>query len=534
MRRRLLQAGGVVLFLVAAVAVTLLVEHLRGAWQLRSTLRELQARGERLNIQQLLPPARSAASNSMDRLMSSATGLDGSSHLNPPAMRLAAPGRGISATRLDSWEGMGGTNIGWDMVEAWVNGHAAELAELQEALAQPVCRPVVDLSPGFTVALPHLTKVKSATISLSLLTAHAAHAGNFDAALGGLRSMFRIESVLANEPITISQLVRVATAAIAFNRAWDVLHAQDWSEEQLRQLQAAVPMTRFAEAMVYGLEGERAMFLPSVDQLSADDLDGMLEGSLFEPVGGPPVSGVVRGRLWDAAARFGNLRARVFRFGWGDQAQATYLDAVDRVLVAARAAVGAASRDAFSRLNLDAFLQPAGLRESLRTAYARIALFALARSVDKGLVADVHRDLLLTDIALQRHHRRHGRYPGALEDLVPDFLPAVPVDAMDGRPLRYLPEPGGAFVLWSVGEDQRDDGGDPAPADREPTYWWRAKDGVWPRPASGEETRAWVEAEARKREERRRERAGQAPGTLSSELLRRYGLQPSAPQTPAR
>ena len=41
-----------------------------------------------------------------------------------------------------------------------------------------------------------------------------------------------------------------------------------------------------------------------------------------------------------------------------------------------------------------------------------------------------------TGLAAAAHQRKHGRYPERLEQLVPEFLSAMPVDPRDGQPLR--------------------------------------------------------------------------------------------------
>jgi hypothetical protein len=46
-----------------------------------------------------------------------------------------------------------------------------------------------------------------------------------------------------------------------------------------------------------------------------------------------------------------------------------------------------------------------------------------------------------------------------LEDLVLQYLPAVPRDPFDGQPLRMAAGPEG-LLLYSVGKDGVDDGGD--------------------------------------------------------------------------
>ncbi len=69
--------------------------------------------------------------------------------------------------------------------------------------------------------------------------------------------------------------------------------------------------------------------------------------------------------------------------------------------------------------------------------------------------------LTRTGMALERHRMVRGAYPAALEELVPDFLPEIPADPFDGKPLRYRLQADGSPHLWSVGSDLVDDGGAP-------------------------------------------------------------------------
>jgi hypothetical protein len=63
-----------------------------------------------------------------------------------------------------------------------------------------------------------------------------------------------------------------------------------------------------------------------------------------------------------------------------------------------------------------------------------------------------------TAIAVERYRLANGRLPNQLRDLTPTFLPAVPADPFDGKPLRYKPLAKG-YVVYSVGEDREDNGG---------------------------------------------------------------------------
>ncbi len=61
-------------------------------------------------------------------------------------------------------------------------------------------------------------------------------------------------------------------------------------------------------------------------------------------------------------------------------------------------------------------------------------------------------------LAASRYRLAHGRLPDRIEDLVPEYLPAVPRDPFDGLPLRYRRTDEGA-IIYSVGPDGVDNGG---------------------------------------------------------------------------
>jgi hypothetical protein len=68
-----------------------------------------------------------------------------------------------------------------------------------------------------------------------------------------------------------------------------------------------------------------------------------------------------------------------------------------------------------------------------------------------------HHNLTLAT-ALAGYHRDHGRYPKTLKALAPDYLPEIPQDLFNGRPLIYRPSDDG-YLLYSVGVNGKDDGG---------------------------------------------------------------------------
>jgi hypothetical protein len=92
--------------------------------------------------------------------------------------------------------------------------------------------------------------------------------------------------------------------------------------------------------------------------------------------------------------------------------------------------------------------------------------------------------MTLAAIALKRYQLRHGTLPPALEAIAPEFLPSVPFDPMSGKALCYRLKSDGGFLLYSVGEDGKDDGGDARPAGGTVFGLWEGRDAVWPGAAS--------------------------------------------------
>ena len=106
------------------------------------------------------------------------------------------------------------------------------------------------------------------------------------------------------------------------------------------------------------------------------------------------------------------------------------------------------------------------------------------RAGDKAVHTETERQMTLATIALKRFQLRHGKLPASLEGLVPEFLPAMPYDYMSAKPLCYRLKPDGSYVLYSVGEDGKDDGGDPTPSPGPTPGLWDGRDVLWPSPAT--------------------------------------------------
>jgi hypothetical protein len=87
-------------------------------------------------------------------------------------------------------------------------------------------------------------------------------------------------------------------------------------------------------------------------------------------------------------------------------------------------------------------------------------MFAFSRTALSQHRYTQTRDATLALIAISIAKQRTGAYPESLSELVPELLPALPLDMIDGSPLRYTIA-NGEPLLYSIGADRKDDGGRP-------------------------------------------------------------------------
>jgi hypothetical protein len=296
-------------------------------------------------------------------------------------------------------------------------------------------------------------------------------------------------------------LVRYACAAFAFNATWQALQAEGWSDAQLASLGAVWQPCDFVKDMAFAMEMERAMTLDFYAQIrdSRKKLDfviqqhektqEMTDGAF----GALPAKGFVLNWLY----------LPVWRFAWIAQDDLASLEQSQFTIERERLARTngwaslAGTKDEPKlhwRLSFEGGEKP-GWYDRLRFLFASENITIADSMIRKTLEVQTQQQMALTVLGIQRYRLRTGRLPAQLSELVPEYLAALPHDFMDGKALRYRQRPGeDDFLLYSVGEDGKDDGGDPAQQADKKVYRqiWDGRDAVWPSAATAEEARLAV------------------------------------------
>ena len=492
--------------LLAFLAGCPVVKHYQLKGAVEAYRRQLRAQGEKLTIAELTPPPPTNGPNGAPALSFAASQL-GSLQNPVPAMTAVAPGRARVAWAEAVLPAEDTTNL-WPVLAAAVETNQATLDAVRAALASPVLQFDLNYSLGPELPLPHLASLKKAAQWLASATLLDLHEGRAPEAWEDLRATSALATRYGDEPLLISQLVSIAINQILLSATWEAIQAPGWTDDQLAELQAAWASPDFLRRAEASFAMERAMGRQIFAQCrdSYDEYRSMVD---FPLAGGPSANA---SGLLDYGEEFLKHPAAVLRrtpigyLAWrwlwsyeDELVEAQHCQAALEAVRTARSDLAfntalknfdtAADRVSKSHPHADDWL-PFNTREVMRSVLLKLADIQMERR------------LVVAAIAVRRYQLRHGRNPGELRALVPEFLAAVPLDPMDGRPLRYRLDADGSFLLYSVGEDGVDNGGDPSPVVNASTAamktWWRARDAVWPRPAGAAEVVAWETEEARR------------------------------------
>ncbi len=155
------------------------------------------------------------------------------------------------------------------------------------------------------------------------------------------------------------------------------------------------------------------------------------------------------------------------------QVLANQLREIDKPLALRRKRVGTGPAMLFESdptvPKLPGQLDAAGIDRGTNLSYVSRQLFMFTVSCDDALLSQAARQAAIEVVlAAQAYQRDCGEFPEALSLLVPDYLNAVPLDPCDptGGPLRYRRDDLLNAVVWSVGYDHADGGGEIANANR--------------------------------------------------------------------
>jgi len=337
------------------------------------------------------------------------------------------------------------------ILKTWTDDDAA-IKELRAASARSQTRyPIVyATSNPFAIAVPHLARLGQACDRLQLRACAGLAAGQSDDALGDIQLIFYLADTLKSEPMVVSYLFQLSRLRMAVQAVWEGLIGHRWTDAQLQQLQASLEQRDLPSEAQGPLHAERAAVTFAVEAVK-----GQGTNFLTDP--------------FDDCDDYEGLTADMVRWltpsGWFDMEKLHYCQHSDVLVMAA---FDGTQKRVFPHqaAALQAWLDSPEERSSWRVVFrhdilARALLPGLGRIPFKTTRCQVEVDQCAVACALERYRRANGKYPASLQALTPRFMTQLPNDVLTGEPYKYHLTDDGQFVLYSVGWNEKDDGGVP-------------------------------------------------------------------------
>jgi len=322
---------------------------------------------------------------------------------------------------------------------------------LTDFLAAAATRPVFRFNSDYTI-LPQAARPLGQVVALinlsRLLTLQAILA--IDQHQEGLAlEDIRVNCMLANgakrDPSLVGGLVAMGIMAINHGAVREGLAQHSWTDAQAAELEQTLGQIDFLAGFQFAMRSEVAISTNDIDffhRISRPELNKLFEAS---PLGAPPLA---------------KLFLVPLPSGWWDNNEKEMATFLFHQL----ATVDLHARLVYANLSHDLKKEAASESNSM-TAYApwniwfTISVAPLADETKLFARAQVWIDEARIACALERYRLAKGVYPGSFDVLAPMYIDEVPHDIMNGEAYHYRLNPDGTFLLYSVGWNQKDDGG---------------------------------------------------------------------------
>ena len=480
--------------LATLIALLYAEEDWRGKRAWENYKREWEAKGEKFDWQAFVPPAVPNDQNFFTapiftnmlngKIAMTPDGNDGGPDFHPDASQSGYAIYRMQITDLQAWqnyyrhrtntEKMGSFPIApepqtpaKDVLFA-LSKYDSAVEELRQASQRPYASVPLNYADGFDSAstlLPPLAELKRCTQLLRLRAVAELADGQNAKALDDEKLLLYLNNSLHDSPFLISHLVRIAIVSIGIQPIWEGLAEHKWSDEQLVVLDAELAKIDFLADYEFAMRGERAFAIAEFENQRHTR-------EMISSTGG--TNGPITNKLTLAPSAFFYQNELAFA-RMHQQWILPLVDTNSRIV----------SPEAMQRV--DATVHAEMKHYSLYKAQALMVVPALDTAAKRFASAQASVDLARVACALERYRLAHGQYPETLDALAPQFIGNLPHDIINGQPLHYrrTDDPpsqssgaaSGKFILYSVGWNETDDGGQVAFAkggvvvDREKGDW---------------------------------------------------------------
>jgi len=323
------------------------------------------------------------------------------------------------------------------MVADYVQLNLPALSKGREALTFRQFQFPTDFSYGPDTPVPHLAELKKLALVIALQSCLAAEEGREQAWVDDVCTILKVAQTLDDEPTLISFLVRRAVIQMAVTATERNLNDAGLGVQLSIKLQQAVTAVATSNLLSRAFIGERAILIPCfrLSKAEAESMNQADEDGIAPPL---RYAGKPNPFLWLT--------------GFFERDLNFFLRTLDN-------AVSLAAIPLPESLILTNHFDEAGLYASQRSyLLSSLVMSAYSKIVIRDASIQASLRLAIAALAVEQYRVNLGTLPTTLMELTPQFLPVLPKDPFNGKPLRYQRLAQG-YVLYSIGADGQDDGG---------------------------------------------------------------------------
>ena len=335
--------------------------------------------------------------------------------------------------------------------------YAPYFEQWSEWRIRPRCQFDIDRAAAIDVTLPHLKMFEDTAALFALQSRAHLDLGDSPAAYADFREGFQAYRALAQEPAVLSGLVKISVLSHLTTAVGEGLYDRRWRDAELQQIEADLSTVRIWEDMTLAYSSERAFsncFHEAIISSSIQRRRTLLNQA-FEPA------------KFSAEHFVFLIPRRVYR---ADQLQ------VDRYFEEMLARVSADGGQFDPDGPMPSGAEPLSGEDAPYFLLLRLIQYYYKNFDAKFVLTRTRIDQARIAIALERFRIARSAFPESLAELVPDFVPALPLDTYTRRPFIYRRNESGGFFMYSVGQNRSDDDG----ATDTKLFDERQADWVWP------------------------------------------------------
>ena len=340
------------------------------------------------------------------------------------------------------------------MIGQALDSVSAELDRFALTAKKPYSRFPVHHEEGIHALTPHTRPLFIISRCLSKRASFRLIMGDLEGAYSDLGALDRLRFVLSREPSAGFGQRSAIHRTLFTGIIWEGIQKHAWTPTQLGSIIEMLEADDWIAEFLHAQRCERAHALRALDDaahgdvyigMSCTDYQNQLTRMLIRSL--PKGWKLLSKR--DVALYYQTALIKVADLNTGTiQADAPEATALIEQLVGSRSPrTYLLTSNVLPEIILGWGFQDGGLADAHK------------RSISQAMETQTTSLLASTACALELHFLEHGNYPGSLEALIPEHLDELPLDPVDREPLRYLRIDDDSYKLYSIGPDQKDDGG---------------------------------------------------------------------------